>query len=194
MVRSRKKKQSKSVGAGKPKNPNSQTGTMQVHEQLHHDFGGTQFAGAIISQAFNTVQNTGVDKSLINILKTVRNWPTRIDETGSDALAPPFNATEIRAEETTKDGDIITSVSFSYSGEVYDFISRIKEVQSGDKTLGTINLHENGEQVIDMEIVQNENADQFSFCDLNSLKFGPWIDNIVRIDEEIEAHNESLVK
>ena len=67
-------------------------------------------------------------------------------------------------------------------------------MQSGDKTLGTINLHENGEQVIDMEIVQNENADQFSFCDLNSLKFGPWIDNIVRIDEEIEAHNESLVK
>lgn len=195
MVRSRKKKPSKGVRAGKPQNLVTQTtDTRQVHEQLQHDFGGMQLAAAIFKQALDTVKNSGVDKSLIALLKTVRNWPSRIDETGSDAFTPPFNATEVRAEETKKDSDIITSVSFSYSGEIYNFVSRIEGVPSGENTPGTISLHENGEQVIDMEIVQNDSSDEFSFRELNTFKFGTWIENIVRIEEEIESHNKGSVK
>lgn len=167
---------------------------MQVHEKLHHDFGGMQLAAAIMQQALNTVKNTGVDKALIKILKTVRNWPSRINEDDSDVFAPPFNATEIRAEETEKDEDKFTKVSFYYSGESYDFTFRTKKDSSGDNTPSTISLHENGEQVIDVEIAQDDSPDEFRFGELNSFKFGTWVDNIVRIEEEIEAKSKGLVE
>jgi hypothetical protein len=64
--------------------------------------------------------------------------------------------------------NIFSSVSFHYSGEMYDFTSLTKAVPSGDNTPGTISLHENGRKVIDVEILQNNIPDQFGFGELNT--------------------------
>jgi len=61
-------------------------------------------------------------------------------------------------------------------------------------TPGTISLHENGRNVIDLEILQNAIPDQFSLRELNAFNFGTWIENIVRIEEEIKSHNDIQVK
>ena len=90
--------------------------------------------------------------------------------------------------------NIFSSVSFHYSGEIYDFTSRTKEGPWGDNTPGTISLHENGKKVIDVEILQNDIPEQISFDELNTFNFGTWIENIVRIEEEIKLHNDCLVK
>lgn len=151
-------------------------------------------AGTIIRHALNSVRGFGVDRSLIEIQKTVRHWPLRIEQSELHSFTPAFDATVISAEEVTQDNETITSVSFSYLGKTYDFVSRISEAASDGEIPGTITLHENGDRVICMEIIQKDGQDQFNFEELRALKLGPWIENIVRIGAEIELHNQTLAK
>ena len=93
-----------------------------------------------------------------------------------------------------KDNETTTSVSFTYLGQAYDFVSTVKEEASNEPTSGIITLHENGDWVISMEVVQNHGQEQFTFQELSAFKLGTWIENIVRIGAEIEQHNERLAK
>lgn len=90
--------------------------------------------------------------------------------------------------------NIFSSVSFHYSGEICDFTSQTKEGLSGDNTPGTISLHNNGRKVIDVEILQNDMPDQFSFGELYTFNFGTWIEHIIGIEEEIKIQNDFQVK
>ena len=147
-------------------------------------------AGVIIREALSSVRNFGVDRSLIEILKTVRHWPSCIDETDPDAFEPSFSATNISAKEETEDNVTVTSVSFTYLGATYDFVARIKEGSSNDDTIGNITLHENGDWAIDMHIVKNHDSEHFSFAELSAFRLGAWVENIVCIGAEIEQHNQ----
>lgn len=187
MSGNRKKELQKGVGtrtATKPQDP------AELEEKQHN--ANLANAGVIVRHALNTVKTMGVDKSLIAILKTVRHWPSSIDKTAPQAFVPPFSATEISAEEVTQDDDTITSVSFSYSGEKYDFVYRIRNGSSDDDTFGSITLHENGDWVIRMDIVINQSHDHFMFQELNAFRIGVWIENMVSIESEIEQHHEYL--
>jgi len=168
------------------------TGTESAEEKQHK--ANLVNVGTIIQHAVGSVRGFGVDRSLIEIQKTVRHWPLQIDETDLHTFTPAFNATEISAEEVTQDSETITSVSFSYLGQVYDFVSRIKEDALNEPTSGFITLHENGDRVISMEVLQNQGQEQFTFQELSAFKFGTWMENIVRIGAEIEQHNERLAE
>lgn len=148
-------------------------------------------ASVVIQHAMNTIKQSGVEKALIEILKTVRHWPSGFDKAEPQAFEPLFSATGISAEEILEDDATVTKVCFSYSGETYDFISRIENASFEDRSLGTITLHENGERVINIAIVQNRSNDHFNYRDLNAFKYGTWIENVVRIEEEIKQQNES---
>jgi len=175
----------------KSKGAIDKTDTTKSAEQLQ-DNANLQVAQTIIRQILTEFRTSGADKSLIEILKTVRHWPSRLAQTDATAFAPPFNATDISAEEVAENGDTITRVSFSYAGERYDFIATISSSSSSDFPFGNISLHENGDQVIDMKIVQNEKLDDFGFRELEGLNFGPWIENIVAIEAEIKQHHLDL--
>jgi len=145
-------------------------------------------AQVIIGHAMDTVRQTRIDKSLIEILKTVRHWPSLIDGKGQDAVEPAFNATEIGAEETTLDDHTITRVSFSYSGKRYGLVYRTQKSEPGERTTGTITLHEDGEKVIGIEVLEIHSHDIISYSDLNAFKNGEWMENVALMEKEIEAH------
>jgi hypothetical protein len=145
-------------------------------------------AGIIIQHAMETVRTTGVDKAVIEILKTVRHWPSTVDKTNPGAFEPAFNATEISAEEIMEEGFAGIDVSFTYAGKVYDIVARVKENSSSDITFGTITLRENGERVFSMETVQDQRYEHVSFRGLNAFKYGKWIENVAAIEKEIELH------
>lgn len=193
MIGSRKKEPPKRVRAqAKPQDSFVKDGTGKSAEQLQQE-ANLENAGVIIGHAMATVKLTGVDKSLIEILKTVRYWPSRINASGSRAFDPEFNATEISARESTQEDDTNIRVTFSYSDETYDFVSMIKSSSSSDYTFGTITLHENGVRVIDFEIVQDHGNDNFSFRELKAFKYSTWIEKMVRIEKEIESHRKKDV-
>lgn len=148
----------------------------------------------MVKQVRETVRESGVDLALIEILKTVRHWPAQLEETGLPVSTSAFNATEISTKKIEQDSDTITSVSFTYSGEKYDFDYKPNkspiDCAPGDNPFATISLHENGERVIVMSIVQDPSQDLYGFHDIRSIKFGPWIDIMLRIKEEIELQSE----
>lgn len=145
-------------------------------------------AAAMIRHSVDSVISTGVGLSLIELLKTVQHWPALIDTTDTVEFSPQFNATEICAEEVTKDDETVIRVSFSYSGERYDFTAKIKAGPTTEQTIGNIVLHENGDWVINMDIVKTQVNDHFSFRDLNAFRNGPWMDKILGIALEIESN------
>lgn len=147
-------------------------------------------AGVIIGHAMNSLMTTGVHKSVIAILETVLQWPSLIDKAAPRAFVPQFNATEINAEEVSEEDVTITNVSFSYSGENYELVSRIMKGSLNDDATGTVSLLENGNWVIKLDIVKSDSHDHFEFQDLNAFRFGTWIEDIVRIAAEIELHKE----
>ena len=150
-------------------------------------------AGVIIQHIMDTVRTTGVDKSVIEILKAVRHWPSIADKTDPGAYEPAFNATEISAEEISEEGAAGISVSFSYSGKAYDIVARVKEDSPGDIAFGTITLRENGDRVFSMETVQDKHYEHISFRGLNAFKYGKWIENVGAIEKEIELHRTQAV-
>ena len=145
-------------------------------------------ASALIRHSFESVVSSGVALSLIEILETVRHWPSLINGDDPSSFVPQFNATGVSAEEISEHGDIITRVSFSYSDKKYEFVSRIDDVSSIDQTHGNIVLHENGEWVINMDIVKKQGQDNFNFRDLKAFRQGPWMEEILSIAFEIESH------
>jgi hypothetical protein len=174
--------------ADKSKGSSGKTGTEKPEEKLHN--ASLANVGVIVRHALSTVRGSGVDRCLIEIQKTAQYWPSWFEKSDTHALEPPFVATDISVEEVTKDNDTITSVSFSYSGKTYDFVSRIKEDSSNDYTLGTITLHEDGDRVIYMEIVRNHGQEQFVFHELRAFTLGTWMKNIIYIGAAIEQHHE----
>jgi hypothetical protein len=164
------------------------TGSETPEEKLHS--ASLANAGVMVRHALNAVRGSGADRCLIEIQKTAQYWPSWFDKSDTQAFDPPFDATEITVEEVTQDNDIITSVSFSYSGKTYDFVSKIEGGSSNDYTLGAIALNEDGDRVINMEIVRNHGQEQFVFRELRSFTFGTWIENIIRIGAAIEQHYE----
>lgn len=153
--------------------------------------------GLFIKFIHDEFKASGVYVSLIEILKTVRHWPDQIEEAGIEDFVPVFKATGISAEKLTRDGNVFTNVSFTYSGEVYDFehlVSETEPVTEGepdDSSLATIMLHENGKKVINMEIMQIPSQDLYAYKSLNFVSIGSWVDNMHRIKFEIESHGES---
>ena len=145
-------------------------------------------AAVLIRHSFESVVSSGVALSLIEILETVKHWPSIINGNDPSAFVPQFNATKVSAEEITEHSDIITRVSFSYSDKRYDFVSRIDDVSSSEQTHGNIVLHENGEWVINMDIVKKQGQDNFNFRDLKAFRQGPWMEEILSIAFEIESH------
>lgn len=160
--------------------------TVQLAQEQHQ--ANVANAGVIIQHAMDTVRATGVDKSVIEIVKTVRHWPSMADKTGPGAFEPAFNATEISAEKITEEGVAGIAVTFSYSGKTYDIVARVKENPSSDITFGTITLRENGDRVFSMETVQDQHYEHISFRGLNAFKYGNWIENVVAMEKEIELH------
>lgn len=149
-------------------------------------------AAVIIRHSIASVAASGVGMSLIEILKTVQHRPSLINRNGTSAFVPQFNASEISVEEITHDKEIITRVSFLYAGEKYDFVSKIDDVSSTDQTHGNITLHENGDWVINIDIVKNKGHEQFAFKDLNAFRHGAWMENILGIALEIESHKNQI--
>lgn len=150
-------------------------------------------AAVIIKDALSKVSQSGVDDSLIEILKIVRHWPARFKETDPLAFSCPFSATQISAEEVTQDDDTITKVSFTNSGEVYDFVYRTRKSSGNDDPMASITLHENGERVINMIIIQDPANELYAFKELNAFTFGTWMENIINIRAEIELHREKNI-
>jgi hypothetical protein len=200
MIRNRKKVPPKGALArttAKPQDPLAKPGTENSSEQLQNEHAASLGnAMALVRQSLSIVKSKGIDMSLIEILNTERHWPAWIDKTGPRASDPPFNVSDITAEDSAQDNDTIRRVSFSYSGERYDFVSRVKKSDPGEYMPGTITLHENGERVICMEIVQigtdNQGRDHFSFRGLSAFKFDTWIENIVRMAAEIKLQREKM--
>ena len=145
---------------------------------------------AVINHAQNTFRGLGVDVILIEILKLVRQWLEQIEETGPDAITPPFSATEFGAEEVMQDDDRIIKASFSYSGETYDLRYKPGVSLTKDDPFGTFTLQENGKQVVSMLLIQDLDENLFGFHKLNGLHLGAWIDNMVSIKTEIDLHRE----
>lgn len=145
-------------------------------------------AGVIIQHTMDTVRTTGVDKSVIEILKTVRHWPSMANKTDPGAFEPAFAATEISAEEFAEEGVTGIRVSFSYSGRGYGIAARVKKDSSSEITFGSITLRENGDRVFSMETVQDKHYEHISFRGLNAFKYGKWIENMVAIEKEIELY------
>lgn len=145
-------------------------------------------ASESIRHSFESVVSSGVALSLIEILETVKHWPSLINGDDASSFVPQFNATGVSAEEITEHSDIVTRVSFSYSDKKYEFVSRIDDVSSTDQTHGNIVLHENGEWVINMDIVKKQGQDNFNFRDLKAFRQGPWMEEILSIAFEIESH------
>ena len=143
---------------------------------------------AVINHLQNNFRVSGVDVTLIEILKLVRQWLKQIEETGPDAITPPFSATEISAEEIMQDDDRVINASFSYSGETYDLTYKTGVSMTKDEPFGTFTLQENGKQVVSMLLMQDLEENLFGFHKLNGLHFGAWIDNMVSIKAEIDAH------
>lgn len=160
--------------------------TVQSLQEQHQ--ANVENAGVIIQHAMDTVRTTGVDKSVIEILKTVRHWPSITDKTGSGVFEPEFNATEISAEEIAEEGIAGIAVTFSYSGKTYEIVARLKANPSSDITFGTVTFRENGDRVFSMETVQDQHYEHISFRGLNAFKYGKWIENVVAMEKEIELH------
>jgi hypothetical protein len=146
---------------------------------------------AVINHAQNTLRGLGVDVTLIEILKLVRQWLEQIEETGPDAITPPFSATEISAEEVMQDDERIINASFSYSGETYDLTYKPGVSLTKDEPFGTFTLQENGKQVVSMLLIQDLDENLFGFHKLNGLHLGAWIDNMVSIKAEIDLHRDN---
>lgn len=170
-------------------NSSGKTGEDKQAEKLQtqHEV-NLENAGILIGHAMETVRDKGLDKSLIEIARIVRQWPALIDKTDPGAFEPPFNATEISAEDTTLDDDRITRGNFSYSGNTYGLVYKTKQNPSSERTTGTITLHENGERVIAIDILEIPALDLVSFRDLNAFKYGKWIENVVLMENEIGLH------
>lgn len=145
-------------------------------------------AAIIIRHSLESVLSTGVDRSLIWIFETVRQWPSKMESTDTAAFIPPFDATDISAEETVADGETITRVSFSYSGKNYVLVSRVRSGSCEEPATGNITLDENDVWVIKMDITRNPGHDHFAFQKLNAFRHGPWMENIRGIAAEILAH------
>jgi hypothetical protein len=160
--------------------------TVQLAQEQHQ--ANVENAGVIIQHAMDTVRETGVDKSVIEIVKTVRDWHSTADKTGPGAFEPAFNATEISAEKISEEGVTGMAVTFSYSGKTYDIVARVKENPSSEITFGTITLRENGDRVFSMDTVQDQHYEHISFRGLNAFKYGKWIENVVDMEKEIGLH------
>lgn len=145
-------------------------------------------AAVIIRHSLESVVSTGVDRSLIRIFETVRHWPSLINNADPSAFVPPFDATGISAEETVEDGDTVTLVTFSYSGKEYVLVSKVNLDASTKQATGNITLDENGEWVINMDIVRSPGHDHYAFQDLNSFRHGAWMENVLGMAVEIESH------
>ena len=187
MVESRKRKPKKRDLAQIDSKPLS---AAEKEEQQHKNNSANAYS--FIKQVMDLFVTTGVGKSLLTILDTVRHWPSEIDKADSQAFVPPFNATEISAEEVQENDDTITRVSFSYAGEKYDLVTRIKNVDSEVQTPGSLELQENGKWAIRMDIVKMQGHDQFMYRALNAFRYDSWIENMVRIESEIEKHRQCV--
>lgn len=170
----------------------NKAGEEKTAEELQ-DEQNVEIAGGIIRLVMTDLRDSGVQNSLIEILKTVRHWPSAIDKADACEFSPQFDATNIRAESAEEDDITITRVSFCYKGKSYDFVSKIGHGTSTDNSIGNIVLHQGGEQLIDMKIEQNLALDHYSFQDLQFIRFGSWIEKIVQIEAEIKHHQKSLL-
>jgi hypothetical protein len=174
---------------GDPQDSPDKSGTGKAAKLLQQQHeANVENAGVIIQHTMDTVRTTGVDKSVIEILKAVRHWPSIAGKTDPGAYEPAFNATEISAEEISEEGVSGISVSFSYSGKAYDIVARVKEDSPGDIAFGTITLRENGDRVFSMETVQDKHYEHISFRGLNTFKYGKWIENVGAMEKEIELY------
>jgi hypothetical protein len=185
------KKGKRSQSATKLNKSANKAGKDKTAEELQHEQ-NMEIAGGMIKLVMTDLRETGVHNALIELLKTVRHWPSAIDEAEPLTFIPQFDASDISAEATVEDGVTITRVSFTYKGKKYDFVSTIENSDVADNSNGNITLHECGDQVVDMKIIQNKELDHLGFQDLQFINFGPWIEKIVQIETEIKQHHDSL--
>lgn len=148
-----------------------------------------------LKRAREIVEETGLSEAMPSIWKHVSSWRPVDGKLHSDAAPEGFS--EVEREETDQREK---SVGWRWKGRTYrlDYTEGQNWDEFSDQLNGfgwpaKLGLSVDGEQVISIDCMAKHTIDYsaYKYSDVDSLKVGPWMANVVRIAEELDATSEA---
>lgn len=140
-----------------------------------------------IINAEKFIKATGVNRSLLLMLKEMRSWPGKIHRDNLEERNV-FDVFQIQCEKKRDHQNDNYFVEFVSNGESFRFEFDLGSSIAYDTYLGEVRLYHDDHLVISFSITQSlETEAEWIYAYANSLKVGPWVGHIVEIEEKFNT-------